>query len=234
LTIKDWPEQDKPRERLFRLGSTALSDAELLAILIGTGSTAETALEIAQKALSYSEGQYGTSLGFLLESSEEEIEEIPGIGPAKAARLKACAEIGKRLLHGVDSGRKPFTVRRGSEVFEYVRTTVEGLDREHFCILLLNSRNQVIGKEVVSVGSLDASIVHPREIFKNSIKRSAASIVLVHNHPSGDPTPSDDDLEITKRLVEAGRILGIHVMDHVVIARASFVSMRETCPGWFS
>jgi len=234
LTIKDWPEQDKPRERLSNLGPSALSDAELLAILLGTGSADETVLEVAQRAVAASKAQYGTSLGFLLESSEEEIKTIPGIGPAKAARLKACAEIGKRLLHGAEAAKRPYTVRRGREVFDYVRTTVEGLDREYFCILLLNSRNQVIGKEVVSVGSLDASIVHPREIFKNSIKRSAAAIVLVHNHPSGDPTPSDDDLDITKRLVEAGKLLGIHVLDHVVVARGSFVSMRETCPGWFS
>ena len=234
MTIKDWPDQDKPRERLFREGPSALSDAELLAIILSTGSSTETALEVARRALSYSEGQYGSSFGFLLESSREEMEGIPGIGPAKAARLKACAEIGKRLLHGAERSEKPFTVRRGKEVFEYLRTTALGLDREHFSILLLNSRNQVIGREVVSVGSLDASIVHPREIFKNPIKRSAASIVLVHNHPSGDPTPSDDDLEVTKRIVEAGRLLGIHVLDHVVIARSSFVSMREICPSWFS
>jgi DNA repair protein RadC len=234
LTIKDWPEQDKPRERLSNLGPTALSDAELVAILLGTGSSDETAVEVAQRALAASVDQYGTSLGFLQESSEEELLAIPGIGPAKAARLKACAELGKRLLQGALAGRRPFTVRRGKEVFEYVRTTVEGLDREYFCILLLNSRNQVFAKEVVSMGSLDASIVHPREIFKNSIKRSAAAIVLVHNHPSGDPTPSDDDMDITKRLVEAGKLLGIHVLDHVVVARASYVSMRETCPGWFS
>lgn len=234
MTIKDWPDKDKPRERLSNLGPTALTDAELLAILIGTGSPDETALELAQRAISRSEGMHGTSLGFLLESTEEEIMETPGIGPAKAARLKACAELAKRLMHGVEENGKAYTVRRGQEVFEYIRNTVEDLDREHFCILLLNSRNRVVGKEIVSMGSLDASIVHPREIFRNSIKKSAASIVLVHNHPSGDPTPSDDDMEVTKRLVEAGRILGIHVVDHVVIARASFVSMRETCPGLFS
>ena len=125
-------------------------------------------------------------------------------------------------------------VRRGKDVFDYVRSSVESLDREYFRILLLNSRNQVYAEETVSMGSLDASIVHPREIFKNSIKRSAASIVLVHNHPSGDPTPSDDDLDITRRLVEAGKLLGIHVLDHVVVGRASFVSMRETCPGYFA
>ena len=234
MTIKDWPDQDKPRERLFREGPSALSDAELLAIVLGTGSSTETALEVARRVLYSSESQYGSSFGFLLESSKEEIERIQGIGPAKAARLLACAEIGKRLLNGAERSEKPFTVRRGKEVFEYLRGSALGLDREHFSILLLNSRNQVMGREVVSVGSLDASIVHPREIFKNPIKRSAASIVLVHNHPSGDPTPSDDDLEVTKRIVEAGRLLGIHVLDHVVIARSSFVSMREICPSWFS
>lgn len=234
MTIRDWPEQDKPRERLFELGPPALSDAELVAILLGTGNTGETALQVAQRALSRSQGQYGTSLGFLLESSLEELREIPGIGPAKAARLRACGELGKRLLDEIEQGHKPFPVRRGREVFDYVRTTILDVDREYFYILYLNSRNQIFGKDMVSVGSLDASIVHPREIFKKSIKRSAAAVVLVHNHPSGDPTPSDDDLEITKRLVEAGRLLGIHVLDHVVVARASFVSMRETCPGWFS
>lgn len=234
MTIKDWPEQDKPRERLSSLGPVALSDAELVAILLGTGGPGETALEVAQRALAASEEQYGVSLGFLLEATEEELTAIPGIGPAKASRLKACAELGKRLFRGPEVKCRPVKLRRGREVFEYVRSSIEGLDREHFRILFLNSRNQVFAEETVSMGSLDASIVHPREIFKNSIKRSAASIVLVHNHPSGDPTPSDDDLDITRRLVEAGRLLGIHVMDHVVIGRASFVSMRESCPGYFA
>jgi len=233
LTIKDWPEQDKPRERLFKLGPEALSDGELVAILIGSGSSGETALSVAQKLLAKSEELYGASLVFLLQSSFEELGEISGIGFAKAARLRACGELGKRLLDRIQKTRKPFQVRQGKEVFEYVRTSVLEVDREYFYILYLNSRNQIFGQDVVSVGSLDASIVHPREIFKKSIKRSAASIVLVHNHPSGDPTPSDDDYEVTKRLVEAGRLLGVHVLDHVVVARTSFVSMREVSPGMF-
>lgn len=234
MTIKDWPDGDKPRERLYDLGPSALSDAELLAILLGTGSSGETALELAQRALSRSVQLYGTSLGFLQESTEEELRQISGIGPAKAARLRACAELAKRLIHGVRAAGRRYTIRRGKEAFEYIRSTASDLDREHFYIVHLNSRSEVIGKDVVSIGSLDATIVHPREIFRNSIKRSAASIVLVHNHPSGDPAPSDDDLNITRRLVEAGRLLGIHVADHIIIARSSYVSVRETCPGLFS
>lgn len=234
MTIKDWPDRDKPRERLRDLGPSALSDAELLAIVLGTGSSDETAVELAHRALARSMGQYGTSLGFLLESTEEELRQIQGIGPAKAARLRACAELAKRLANGAPADGRRYVIRRGKEVFEYLQSTVSDLDREHFCILHLNSRNEVIGREVVSIGSLDATIVHPREIFKNSIKKSAASIVLVHNHPSGNPAPSDDDLSITRRLVEAGRLLGIGVLDHVIIARGSFVSVRETCPGLFS
>jgi len=181
-----------------------------------------------------SEELYGTSFGFFLKSTEEELREMPGIGPAKAARLRACAELSKRLLHESETGGRKHAVHSGRDAFDYIRGTVSDLDREHFYILHLNSRNQVIGKEVVSVGSVDATIVHPREIFKNSIKKSAVSIVLVHNHPSGDPEPSDDDIKITGRLVSAGKLLGITVADHVVIAGSSFVSIRKLCPGVFS
>ena len=234
MTIKDWPDRDKPRERLNDLGPGALSDAELLAILIGTGSVDETALEVAQRALSQSLAMYGTGLGFLRESTEEELRLIPGIGPVKAARLRACAELAKRLLLGAEGNGRRYSIRRGKEAFEYIRSTAMDLDREHFYILHLNTRMEVTGREVVSIGSLDATIVHPREIFRTSIKKSAASIVLVHNHPSGDPSPSDDDLSITRRLVDAGRLLGINVADHVIIGRDSFVSVRDICPGLFS
>lgn len=231
LTIRDWPEQDKPRERMARLGAQYLSDAEVVAILLGTGSSSDTALGLAQRILAKSEDQCGTSLGFLLKWSQDELTAISGVGPAKAARLVAAVEIGRRLNQ--QKVEKQFSVTRGREVFEYIRLEAESLEREHFWILTLNSRNQITGKDLVSMGSLDAAIVHPREIFKCCIKKSAAAIILVHNHPSGDPDPSDDDMDITRRLVDAGKLLGIHVLDHVVVARGKYFSMRESCPGWF-
>ncbi|MGE5580024.1 MAG: RadC family protein [Bacillota bacterium] len=234
MTIKDWPDRDKPRERLSEVGPEALSDAELVAILLGTGSASETALELAQRTLSASCEQYGTSLGFLTESTLHELRRIPGIGPAKAARLRACAELGKRLLQAPKENGRQYVIRCGKDAFEYVRRHLSDLDREHFCILHLNSRNQVIGRDDVSIGTLDATIVHPREIFKNSIKKSAARVILVHNHPSGDPSPSDDDLKITKRMVDAGKLLGIPVADHVIVGRTTFVSVQDVCPGLFS
>jgi DNA repair protein RadC len=233
LTIKDWPSQDKPRERLFRMGAEALSDAELLAILLGTGNSEETAMDISRRMLALSEEKYGTSLGFLNGLSLDELRGLTGIGPAKVARLKAGVELGRRLYRTVKPEGKPFAVRCGRDVYEYVRTDLTEYDRECFAVILLNTRNQVVSKEVESIGSLDTALVHPREIFKNAIRRNAASMVLVHNHPSGDPSPSDDDVEITKRLVEAGKVLGITVFDHVIVSRSSFVSLREICPGWF-
>lgn len=233
LTIKDWPLQDKPRERLFLKGASALSDAELIAILLGTGTANETVMELSQRMLSLSEERYGTSLGFLNGVTPLELDEVSGIGPAKVARLKAGVELGRRLYGPPASGKRT-VVRSGRDVYEYIKADLEGLDREHFMVILLNARNQVIGKEVVSVGSLDASIVHPREVFRDSIRRNAKSIVLAHNHPSGDPTPSDEDIEVTGRLREAGTVLGISVVDHVVVGRSSYVSLRDTCPAWFT
>ncbi len=234
MTIKDWPDRVRPRERLSEVGPEALSDAELVAILLGTGSSNETALELAQRILSDSYEQYGASLGFLQESTLDELRRIPGVGLAKATRLRACAELGKRLLQSPKENGRQYVIRCGKDAFEYVRRHLTDLDREHFCILHLNSRNQVTGREDVSIGTLDATIVHPREIFKNSIKKSAAKVVLVHNHPSGDPTPSDDDLKITKRMVDAGMVLGIPVFDHVIVGRTTFVSLQDIYPGLFT
>jgi len=233
LTIKDWPSEDKPRERLFRIGAEALSDAELLAILLGTGNSRETAMDIARRMLSLSEERYGTSLGFLSGLSLDELKGMTGIGPAKVARIKAGVELGRRVYGTVQPGERAFVVRCGRDVYEYVKADITGLDRECFTVILLNARNRVVSKEVESIGSLDASLVHPREVFKNAIRRNAASMVLVHNHPSGDPSPSDEDIEVTRRLVEAGKVLGIAVFDHVIVSRSSFISLRETCPGWF-
>ncbi len=218
---------------MARLGAEALSDAEIIAILVGTGRSGESAVQLAWRMVSDSQKNYGTGLGFLTQATDDEIRAISGIGPAKVARLKAAGEIAKRLQRPRLGTGKPVTVRQGKEVYEHVRHYAHGLDREHFWILTLNARHQITGKELISVGSLDASIVHPREIFKNCIKKSAKAIILVHNHPSGDPTPSDEDINVTKRLIDAGRLLGIHVLDHVVVAEGSYVSIRELSPGWF-
>ncbi len=218
---------------MARLGADALSDAEVIAILVGTGRSGESAVQLALRIVSESQKNYGTSLGFLTQATDDEIRAISGIGPAKVARLRAAGEIAKRLQRPQAGSGKLVTVRQGKEVYEYVRHYAQGLDREHFWILTLNARHQITGKEVISVGSLDASIVHPREIFKNCIKKSAKAIILVHNHPSGDPTPSDEDIYVTKRLIDAGRLLGINVLDHVVVAEGSYVSIKELSPGWF-
>jgi len=234
LTLKDWPDHEKPRERLFRLGAASLSDAEIVAILLGTGNSQETALDLARRLLSWGESAYGPGLRFLREAAVEELMALSGVGPGKAARLKAAVEAGRRLRENGEYPERVITVRQSRDVYEYVRDDIEELDREHFCIVILNVRNQIMGKEVVSVGSLDASIAHPREIFKNCVKKSAARVVLVHNHPSGDATPSDDDLEMTRRVVSAGKVLGIYVLDHVIVGRGTFFSMREHYGSWFS
>lgn len=226
LTIKEWPDAEKPRERLIRRGANALSDAELIAILLGSGSIGETALDQAKRILAAGKEEYGSGLKILTESSVEELVRVRGLGPAKAARIKAAVEIGRRLGGGDEELLA--TVRSAVDVYRLVRSEMEYLDREHFCVLMLNARNQVLRKEVVAIGCLDSAIVHPREIFKNCIKRSAASVILVHNHPSGDPTPSAEDLEITRRLSEGGKLLGITVLDHVIIGKGRYSSLRES------
>lgn len=226
LTIKEWPDAEKPRERLIRVGPGALSDAEVVAILLGSGSAGETAVDQAKRILAAGESEYGSGLKLLAESSVEELTRVRGLGPAKAARIKAAVELGRRLGSCVE---EPLVcVRSAMDVYRLVRGDMESLDREHFCILMLNARNQVLRREVVSIGCLDSAIVHPREIFKNCIKRSAASVILVHNHPSGDPTPSGEDLEITRRLSEGGKLLGITVLDHVIIGKGRYSSLRES------
>lgn len=214
---------------MWRLGPEALTDAEVLAILLGTGSSEEPVMALSQRLLGYSMNQYGSPLGFIKSASLEELTSMCGIGPVKASRLKAAAELARRFEQRDLNGH--VTVHRARDVYDIVKQDIEDKDREHFCVVMLNVRNQVIGREVISVGTLDMSVVHPRELFKSCIKRSAAAVILVHNHPSGDPNPSDDDIEVTKRLVEAGKVLGIHVLDHIVVGKGSFCSVREITNG---
>lgn len=223
LTIKDLPEGERPRERLLKYGAENLTDAELLAIIIRTGSRSETAVKLSQRLLLGEKGVNG--LRFLVEASIEELGKIKGIGLAKAAQIKAAIEIGKRLA-SLSQSERP-VIKCPEDVRNLLMEEMRYLDKEYFKTILLNIKNQVIHVEDVSVGSLNSSIVHPREIFKIAIRRSSAALILVHNHPSGDPTPSGEDVEITRRLVESGKLLGIDVLDHIIIGDGRYTSLKE-------
>ncbi len=220
LTIKDLPADLRPRERLRALGPESLSLTELLAIIIRTGQAPDSALDLAQRLLAHP-----TGIRYLMESKCEELAQVKGIGEAKAAQIKAAVELGRRVLTAIPEARA--TISNPADAVHLVMEEMRFLDREHFRCLLLNTKNQVLAIETVSVGSLNSSIVHPREVFKNPLKRSAAALVLVHNHPSGDPAPSREDLDVTKRLVEAGKILGIEVLDHIIIGDQRYISLKE-------
>ena len=212
-TMKDLPEDARPRERLLKEGAGALSEVDLLAILLATGSRGATALELASQMMA----QF-RSLHLLQDAS---VEELSG---AKAATVKAALELARRLSQF--SGPPRPVIKTPDDAAALVMEEMRHFDREHFRALLLNTRNQVIGTDKVSVGTLNSSTVHPRELFRNAIKRSAASVILVHNHPSGDPTPSREDIDITRRLIEAGKIIGIDVLDHIIIGDNKFTSLK--------
>lgn len=220
LTIKNMPEDMRPRERMKKVGPGALSVAELLAIILRTGTQEESALELAQRILLDPRG-----LRFLGEATIDELCGIKGVGLAKAAQVKAALELGRRLIC-LEPDLKP-VIRSPQEACNLVMEEMCYLDREHFRVILLNTKNRVLSMETVSIGSLNSSLVHPREVFKRAVQRSAAGLILVHNHPSGDPTPSSEDIEITRRLCEAGRVIGIEVLDHIVIGDHVFVSFKE-------
>jgi DNA repair protein RadC len=218
--LKTYPVEMLPRERMSRLGPGALSEAELLAILLGSGFRDCTALELAQILLK--EG----GMTFITQSTVEELEHFRGVGAAKACQIKAAVELGKRIssLSQID---RP-TIHTPQDAALLVMGEMSHLDREQFRVINLNTRNQVLAVDIVSIGSLISSPVHPREVFKMPLKRSAASLILCHNHPSGDTKPSEADLNVTLRLKEAGKILGIEVLDHLIIGYNNFLSMKET------
>ena len=219
FTIHDLPAEERPRERLVKFGEQALSAQELLQLILGRGIAGESVTVTAQKLLS----KFG-SLQKLAEASIEELSSIKGIGLAKAAQIKAVFEIGRRLSTQVP----PYKSKELSDpkkVYQLIKSKLKDYHKEHFYIISLNSRNHSIAE--VSVGNLNTSIVHPREVFAEAIKNKAASVIFVHNHPSGDPEPSEDDLVITKRLVEAGKILGIEVGDHIIITKNGFFSFKD-------
>jgi DNA repair protein RadC len=219
FTIHDLPVDERPRERLVKFGEQALSAQELLQLILGRGIAGESVVVTAQKLLS----QFG-SLQKLAEASIEELSSIKGIGLAKATQIKAVFEIGRRL----STQTPPYKSKEltdPKQVYQLIKSKLKDYHKEHFYIIALNSRNHSVAE--VSIGSLNASIVHPREVFVEAIKNKAASVIFAHNHPSGDMRPSNDDLEITKRLVEAGKIMGIEIVDHIIVTKNSYFSFRE-------
>lgn len=220
LMVKDLPLIERPRERMLQYGAENLSNAELLAILLRTGSTNESVVQLANKILVELE-----TLQNLYDVTIEELTRIKGIGPAKAIQIKAAIEIGRRILK--QSPQERITIRSPKDVADYLMEDMRYLKQEYFIALLLNTKNQIINKEEISVGTLNSSVIHPREVFKPAIKKSVSAIIIVHNHPSGDPTPSREDIEVTKRLAKAGEILGIDILDHVIIGDLKYVSLKE-------
>ena len=219
FTIHDLPKEERPRERLVKFGEQALSAQELLQLILGRGIAGESVVVTAQKLLT----QFG-SLQKLSEASIEELSSIKGIGLAKATQIKAVFEIGRRISTQTPS-YKSKELTNPEKVYRLIKSKLKDYHKEHFYIIALNSRGHSIAE--ISVGSLDTSIVHPREVFAEAIKNKAASVIFAHNHPSGDPEPSEDDLLITKKLVESGKILGIDVTDHIIMAKDRFLSFKE-------
>jgi DNA repair protein RadC len=218
LTVRDLPRSQRPRERLARLGAEALADHELLACLLGRGVSGESVLVSAHRLLK----TFGSARG-LAEASVEQLTTVHGIGPAKAVQLKAAAELARRMSPA-PAGERP-VVDHPEAAAAIVRPHLLDKPNEHVVALLLDTRHRLIRTSPIAVGSLSASLVHPREVFREAIAASAAAVILAHNHPSGDPEPSEHDIALTRRLVEAGALLGIEVLDHLIVATGGVVSL---------
>lgn len=216
MKIKDLPKVDRPREKLEKYGPERLSDSELLAILLRTGSEGVNVVELANKILRKFSGTG------LAKASFKELKDTFGLGSAKASEVVACFELGRRLLQN----KKAALLLSPQDIWEQLKD-IRDNKKEHFVIFFLDARNQEIKREIVSVGSLNANLVHPREVFEPAVRHLAAQVIIAHNHPAGDPAPSQEDSEITKQLVDAGKLLGIEVKDHVIVSKTNFFSFKE-------
>jgi DNA repair protein RadC len=225
LGVKELLPEDRPRERLLAVGAGALSNHELLAILIGSGTSRLKVLQVAQLLLN----RFGGLAG-LARASVSDLREVPGIGDARAAELKACLELGRRLLTSPDLDRP--TIRCPGDAANLM-LDMGLLEQEHLRVMLLNTKNHVLGTREVYRGSLNCSLIRVGELFKAAVRENCAAIILVHNHPSGDPSPSRDDIQVTRQAVEAGKLLDVQLLDHLIIGRGDrWISMKERALGF--
>lgn len=218
MKIIDMVKESRPREKFEKYGKETLSEAELLAIILRTGTKNENVVDMANKLINK------FPIEELFYCSTKELQKINGIGPAKAMQILSIAEIAKRHSQ---SKKKRDKIKSAKDVFDIFQDKFLGVTTETFSVILLDTKNKIIKTETISVGTLDASIVHPREVFKAAVRNSASRIIAVHNHPSGDPAPSEDDLRVTKNLIEVGELMGIEVLDHVIIGDEAFWSWAE-------
>lgn len=222
VMVRDLPEEERPREKLIRRGAAALSDTELLAILLRTGTSSVSVLHLAEEVLAKYQDK---GLLAIMNVSPQEVASIHGVGLAKAAAIVAAVELGRRL--SAKAAQKQEKIGGPEDVARYAAPLLRFEQKEHFRVMLLDVRNRVLAMPTVSIGSLTASVAHQREIFREAIRYSAANMILIHNHPSGDPTPSREDLQLTRQMMKAGEIMGIPVLDHVIIAGDGFLSIKE-------
>jgi len=225
--ISDMQASQRPRERLEELGAGSLNDAELLAILIRVGLPGENAVQVGQRLLNKMGGLYGIHRADFSDVCQEK-----GIGRAKAAQIKAAIELGRRMVR--DNPEEAVTIHSPQDAADLVMYDMVALEQEELRVILLDTRNRVIKIEEVYRGSLNASQVRVGELFKSAVKRSAASLIVVHNHPSGDPTPSPDDIAITRAIIQAGKLMDVEVLDHLIIGRGRFISLKERGLGFGS
>lgn len=222
LTVHDLPVQGRPRERLLKLGAEALSPTEILALILGRGVSGRPVLDMAGELLQ----KFGDLKG-VISASIDDLCQVRGMGVAKAAQIKAVYEIGRRV-EGFSEKQEKIVVKKPEDIVRLVRSRLLGKEKECFLVVPLNRRNAVLGnEEIISIGTLDSSLVDPREVFRKAIVKNAASVIIAHNHPSGNTTPSAEDLEITKRLVKAGEMLGIEVLDHIIVGDEEHTSLKS-------
>jgi DNA repair protein RadC len=218
--LRDIPVNERPRERMMNYGANSLSNSELVALLLRTGSKKESVISLASRVLTYAQG-----LKSLTSLTYHELSGIYGVGPAKAIQLLAGIELGRRIGRALPLDK--YQILTPNDAAEFVMEELQYESQEHFLCVFLDTKNRVINKKYIFKGTLNSSLVHPREIFREAIRHNSASVVCYHNHPSGDPTPSAEDIKVTRKLLKAGSILGIRLVDHVIIGDHSYFSMKE-------